>query len=339
MKNLELKKFVAKVKKFNKANNSLPILDNFLIKNGKLSANNLEIQFSKRFEDLNSDLFGLINILYLEQIVKKNKNPEIDLNTLGIIKAGKNEFKYNPDQDAAKDFPEFNVSGFEAIGAFNEQNVKDLKTAVNFAGKDELRPVMSGVNIDKHNICATDAHLLYRTSHGQRIQESFIMPAMVVNLMDKPLYDIFNIDYQNMFITHNNEETIYFRAIEGKYPNYEAVIPKENTTQLFVEKSSFLETISLAEIAANKVTKQICLELSKDKKQVTSFDNDFKTGYSGEIDNPGFEGNELKIGFNSGLLQKLIKFVDSKELKFDMSLPNRAAIVNNDFLIMPVMLT
>lgn len=336
MKTLELKKFVAKVKRFNKGNNTLPILDNFLIEAGKITANNLEVQFTWSPDGLSEKTTALVSISFLEKIAKKTKSKFIDLDLPGVITTGKATFNYDPQLEETENFPQFDLAGSKRIGTFNEINVKELKEAVFFAGNDDLRPVMSGVNIDKFNIAATDAHVLYFSAHGQTFDEKFIIPKQVIGLMTPGNYTVNYLDFNNMSIS-NLSESIYFRPIEGKYPNYDAVIPKENPSTLHVEKPVLMESLDFAQIASSQVTHQVILNLSKDSQVLSSGDSDFKTGYSGPIDNAGFTGPDLKIGFNAMFLQKAAKFLP-ESLSIAMSLPNRAAILNSKILVMPVML-
>lgn len=342
MNTKELKQFILKVKKFNKGNNTLPILDSILIKDQRLIVSNLEVTFKKYFADLNPELNVLIDLKFLEQIAKKTKMDKIDLNTAGIIKIGKNEFTYNG-LDDIKDYPEYDLPKFKNAGYLDDNTIKDLKIAVNFVANDDLRPVMGGVNITKDMIYSTDAHLCYFINHVSAIEnkwDNIIIPKDVINLLTDSSYTILECDDNKRYSFTSNTEEIIFYAIDGKYPNVDAVIPKENDKQIFAPKIDLLESISLAEIAANKGTSKISLKISQGYKvSTTSNDPDYNRSYSGEIVNSTTNySDDFEIGFNSKFLAKIFKFVDNNEVRIDMSQANRAAIINDHFLIMPVML-
>lgn len=334
MKTKELKNYIAKVKKFNKGNNSLNVLDNILIENQNLITSNLDISFVKHFSELDPDLKTQINLLFLEKIVKKTKTENIDLNEIGKIKFVKNIFEYEVTDE---EFPLYNIKEPKSFGTLCKEDLPKLKVASNFVGKDDLRPIMTGVLISKDKICATDAHLMYFDSHSSEIKEGVVIPIPVISLLNDEDY-IFTQDSLTYSLKKDSEEVI-FRAIEGKYPNFEAVIPKENPIVLEASKKEFLENLSLAEISSNKFTGKIILNLTEDKKSfVKSVEEDFKYSYKGEIEKCSHNSEEeFNIGFNSKFLLKIFRFLPD-EISLEMSLPDRAAIFNKSFLVMPVKL-
>lgn len=345
MKTSELKKYIVNVKKFNPGKNTLPILDNILISDQMLIVSNLEVIYKVKFDDLDPGLNVLIDIRYLEQIVKKVKSLEIDINTPGKIITNKGSFNYNLEYYDVSEFPEFGFTPKKEIGSLNIDAISTLKNAVNYTGNDYLRQVMTGVFINKDKIVATDAHYLMFKDHNCNISEDFIIPANAVNMLSEKDYSItYNTkgnDTQllsEMYCFENGNEQIIFRGIDGKYPNFDAVIPKENPITVNLCKPNFIEILTLAQISANKSTKNIIIELKDGDVFVTSKDEDFKRAYSGQV--PGGNYNTVDpfiIGFNSALLLKCLKFMPDN-ISIEMSLSNRAIIINGYMLLMPVML-
>src|SRR5690606_10695775 len=118
-------------------------------------------------------------------------------------------------------------------------------------GNDDLRPVMSGVffqfSTEGLTFVATDAHKLVkyqRTDVKASQAAEFIMPKKPLNLLKGILAaseSEVTIEYNdsNAKFTFDNIELIC-RLIDGKYPNYEAVIPKENPNKLSIDRNPFL---------------------------------------------------------------------------------------------------
>ena len=156
------------------------------------------------------------------------------------------------------------------------------------------------------------------------------------------------IEYKetNAFFVFDEIELIC-RLIDGKYPNYEAVIPKENPNILNIDRLEFYNSIRRVAIFASKSTHQIRLKIAGSDLQISSEDLDFS--------NEGFErlscnydGEDIEIGFNSKYLLEMINNLTSNQINLEMSSPNRAGIiipqdgVSKDeevlMLVMPVML-
>ena len=135
--------------------------------------------------------------------------------------------------------------------------------------------------------------------------------------------------------------------IDGKYPNYEAVIPKENPNQLTIDRNQFLNSVRRVSIFANKTTHQIRLKIAGAELNVSAEDVD----YSNKADERltcDYQGDDMQIGFNSRFLTEMLGNLSSDEVSLEMSLPNRAGILTPidgldegekvTMLVMPVML-
>lgn len=241
-------------------------------------------------------------------------------------------------------------------------NSKILATAIVktifAAGNDELRPVMTGIfcelTPDDITFVATDAHKLVRYKRTDARSEnsaSFILPK-------KPLNQLKNqLSHEEADVTiHYNPTNASFswanfnlicRLIEGRFPNYEAVIPTNNPNVLTMERVPFLNSVKRVSIFANQSTHQIRLKLSGKELVISAEDVDY-SNEARERMTCNYEGEDMEIGFNSRFMLEMINNVDSEEIRLEMSQPNRAGIlmpVDNDnkdesilMLVMPVML-
>jgi len=346
--------------------NTLPILDNFLfeLENGKLtvSASDLETTMNAIL-DVDSSSQGnvavparlLLDILktFPEQpltfVVEDNNTVEISSNH------GKYALAYADGAEFPKAVELTDPSSTVLIGDI-------LATAISktiFAtGNDDLRPVMSGVffqfSPEGLTFVATDAHKLvkYQRTDVQASQVAeFIMPKKPLNLLKGILAaseSEVTIEYNdsNAKFTFDNIELIC-RLIDGKYPNYEAVIPKENPNKLSIDRNPFLSSVRRVSIFSNKTTHQVRLKIAGAELNISAEDIDYSNKAEERL-TCDYQGDDMQIGFNSRFLLEMLNNLTSDQVSLEMSLPNRAGILTpvdgldeGEFvtmLVMPVML-
>jgi DNA polymerase-3 subunit beta len=137
------------------------------------------------------------------------------------------------------------------------------------------------------------------------------------------------------------------RLIDGKYPNYDAVIPKNNPNILTIERAPFINSIRRVALYANQSTNQVRLKISGQELTLSAEDIDYANEAKERL-TCSYEGEDMEIGFNSKFLLDMLNNLDSTEIKLELSAPNRAGILipvdqaNADedilMLVMPVML-
>jgi len=137
------------------------------------------------------------------------------------------------------------------------------------------------------------------------------------------------------------------RLVEGKYPNYEAVIPKDNPNKLILDRYQLLNSIKRVSIFANQSTNQIRLSISGQELVLSAEDLDY-TNEARERLNCNYSGDDMEIGFNSKFFIEMLNNVDTKEVELELSTPSRAGLilpVDSEeekeeivMLVMPVML-
>lgn len=225
-------------------------------------------------------------------------------------------------------------------------------------GNDELRPVMSGVffALEKDGITfvATDAHKLvkyHRTDCKSGKSASFIMPKKPLNLLKSLMSNLstdVEIEYNETnaaFVFENYK--LVSRLIDGKYPNYDAVIPKENPNEMSIDRVVFLNSVRRVSIFSNKTTHQVRLAIKGSELQVSAEDLDYSNEASERL-NCNYNGEDIVIGFNSRFLIEMLNNLESDEVKLLMSAPNRAGLLSPTekddaedivMLVMPVMLS
>ena len=346
--------------------NSLPILDNFLfeINDGQLtvSASDLETTMRTTLE-VEANESGKIAVpakLILDVLKNLPDQPctfLVDKATYSIEIAydnGKSKMVgYNGDE-----FPRVpSIERSSSIKIAGEIISKAINKTLFATGNDDLRPVMSGVfcqfSPEDITFVATDAHKLvrYRRTDSEATgSSSFILPKKPLNLLKSNLTGteevLMEYNESNAVFTFN-DIVLICRLIDGKYPNYDAVIPKENPNVLTIDRAQFLSSIKRVSIFANKTTHQVKLKLAGSELALSAEDVDF-SNESNERLTCNYVGDDMEIGFNSRFLMEMLNNIESSEIRLEMSEPSRAGLLmpavkdneNEDILmlVMPVML-
>lgn len=348
------------------SSNTLPILDNFLFELGPgeavISASDLETTMTTKLEVKTEDTGSIaVPAKMLLDILKAFPDIpltfKVDPATYGV-ELTSDAGKYKLTGANGNDFPK---SPALEDGASLSVDAGVLISAINrtlfAAGNDDLRPVMSGIYFefypDNVRFVATDAHRLVRYTRNDvkaTAAAQFIVPKKPLNLLKNAAS---HAEHVTISYTDSNacfefdEVTIVCRLIEGKYPNYEAVIPKENPNRMVIGRQDFLQAIRRVSIFANKTTHQVRLKLAGSELQVSAEDLDFANEANERL-NCSYSGEDMEIGFNSRFLLDMLNNLSSAEISLEMSAPNRAGIIRPAeaeeagedvlMLVMPVML-
>lgn len=235
-------------------------------------------------------------------------------------------------------------------------------TAINktiFAtGNDDLRPAMNGIfcsfSEDSAIFAATDAHKLVKYTRldvKSPVNASFILPKKPLNLIKGLLASAeseVRLDYsdKNAFFGFDNF-TVICRLIDGKYPNYEAVIPKHNPNKLLIDRALFASAVRRVSIFSNKTTYQVRFKMAGSELTLSAEDFEYNNAATERL-TCQYDGQDMEIGFNSKFLLEMLNNIDSEQISLEMSEPNRAGILlpagdpdpnqNMLMLVMPVML-
>ncbi|TAL57618.1 MAG: DNA polymerase III subunit beta [Bacteroidetes bacterium] len=348
------------------ASNALPILDNFLFQVNKgelnISASDLETTMTASLpvESKDSGTIAVPARLLLDTLKTFPEQPltfTIDKKKFAI-EISSDYGKYKLTGHDGEDFPK--IAGIETPSSF-EMDVDTLGKAISktlFAvGSDELRPVMCGVFVQLETngitFVATDAHKLVRFKRSDAKSKkatSYIIPKKPLALLRNILIGDgkVKVEYNNTNVSFSFGNILLIsRLIDGKYPNYDAVIPKENPNKMIVDRESFLNSIRRVSIYANKTTHQVRLKVKGSELNISAEDLDFSNEANERL-TCNYKGEDMEIGFNSKFLAEMLSNIDCEEVQFEMSSPNRAGVMvpskngNKEedilMLVMPVML-
>ena len=266
--------------------------------------------------------------------------------------AGKNPETF-PNMPEAKDTTSIKLTSNLLVSAIG-------KTAF-AASTDEMRPQMGGIFCDltAENITfvATDAHKLVRyrrTDVKSDTPVSFILPRKPVSMM-KSIMATLKEDMEVTLEYNNTNAAFTFgnfyiicRLVDGRYPNYDAAIPKENPNKLTVDRNSFLNTLRRVGLFANQASHQVRLAIQERELVVSAEDLEFSNNAQEKLPCQ-YEGEPMEIGFNAKFLTEMVSNIETEQILIEMSHPSRAGIIfpitNEEnspedilMLVMPVML-
>lgn len=221
---------------------------------------------------------------------------------------------------------------------------------------DELRPCMNGIYFDitKENVTfvASDGHKLVRLISDIQGQDraSFILPKkgakIILDLIAKESEDViinFDLNNANFKIGEYNINT---RFIEGRYPNYDSVIPKDQPYSLELSRDILKAILKRVSVLGNKQSNLVAFDITNNALTVTAQDIDYSTA-SEESTEISYSGDSMKIGFKSTFLIELLKNISSDEIKISFSDPTKASLITpvhnssgfkQTSLLMPMML-
>ena len=240
--------------------------------------------------------------------------------------------------DNAEDYPE--IPEFDAAQKVTIASgvLADALSNTLFAtSNDSLRPVMTGVLFqfsDKEtNFVSTDSHRLVvykRTDVTSEEPVEFIMPkkplSIFKNILSSSNDDVLIEFNENMAKFTFGENVWICRLIDGKYPNYSAVIPKENPNVLTINRNLLLSSIRRASIFSNKSTNQVRFKLSGNVLHLHAEDTEFANKADMQIP-CNYNGEDINIGFSSKFLTEMLSVLGADDITLKMSQPNRPGIV------------
>jgi len=347
--------------------NTLPILDNFLFeidnKELSVSASDLESTIITKLsvEAKDSGSIAIPARLLLDTLKAFPEQPltfSVDLKTFGI-EINSDQGKYKMTGHNGNEFPKIPTIESPSKCTIPAETLGMAINKTLFAtGSDDLRPVMSGIffefGSDGLRFVATDAHKLVRYTRSDAKAESsatFIVPKKPLQLLKNTLSSTnadVRMEYNESNASFSFDDTVVVcRLIDGKYPNYEAVIPKENPNKLSISRSSFLGSIRRVAIFANKTTHQVRLKIQGSELSISAEDLDFANEANERL-TCSYDGEDMEIGFNARFLMEMLQNLTTDDVILEMSAPNRAGILlpaeKEDeaedilMLVMPVML-
>lgn len=348
--------------------NSLPILDSFLFQLGgnklTITASDSETRLVTSVDVLHAEGEGLFAISAKILLDPLKELPEQPL-TFTINDENMEVFihfqngQYNFIGQRGDTYPQQRPFGenVTTLQIDAQMLLNGLGRALFATAEDELRPVMNGVyfdiNTDSLTFVASDGHKLARLRNyaikGEE-RASFILPKKPANLLRSILqkeqeFIVVKFDENNASFTCPSFEMVC-RLIEGRYPNYNSVIPQDNPYKVNIDRLSFLNALKRVSVFSNPASSLVKLFLLDNQMIVSAQDIDFSTSAEEKI-TCQYADPDLKIGFKATYLIEILSNIAAEEVIMELADPTRAGTIvpaeneeNEDLLmlLMPMML-
>lgn len=328
--------------------NTLPILDNFLFNLSKkeleITASDLESTLITKMKLENAEGDGSIAIparILLDTMKEFPVQPlafDINTETLAVVISSENG-KFSVVGQNGVDFPVLPSIKKDKKFSF-AINADVLLSGINrtlFAtADDELRPVMGGIFVeastDKITFVASDAHKLVRyqrTDAKADSNASFILPkkpaSLLKNILPKEEGPVtVEFDDKNAFFKLAEYEVVC-RLVEGNYPNYNSVIPRNNPRKVTVDRVEFYNTLKRVSVFSNQASNLVKLQLTGNQVMVSAQDIDFSISAYERL-KCQYEGEEMEIGFKSVFLLEILANISSQDVMIELADPTRAGL-------------
>ena len=348
--------------------NSLPILDCFLfsVHDGQLTVTASDSENVMRgtlnLENCEGEGdFAVNNHTILDAVKELPEQPlslDVDMGEMKI---------YITYQNGSYNFPILNADEYPKAQTVSENattitiDAGILSDNVNrslFAtAQDELRPVMNGIYFDLQAdslaIVASDGHKLVRNKNfmiKSDIPASFILPkkpaTLLKNVLSKDGGDVvIRFDDRSADISFA-EGNLSCRLIEGKYPNYNSVIPQDNPNQVTIDRKSLIGALRRVLPFASDSSQLIRFHVAVGLLELRAEDIDFATSAKESV-TCEYGGNPMDIGFKGSSMLEILNNLESEDVTIQLADPSRAGIIipgvqpeNEDILmlIMPMLL-
>lgn len=232
--------------------------------------------------------------------------------------------------------------------------IEGIKSVLPFVANDELRPAMNGIYMQYSAgslaFVATDATMLSVREYTDIEFPDFgsIIPAkaakMMLDVLNESKDEVMDISIGSKNITISTDiYTLVYRLIEGRYPNFRAVIPKNHDSKLTINTEEFISTVRRVSVFANRNSSLLKLKINGNVINVDAEDTDFSVSASETIF-AEYEGNPIHIGFHATRLADVLGVVTSSDCQMKFVDATRAAIIQPvglegvTLLIMPMLI-
>lgn len=243
--------------------------------------------------------------------------------------------------DNADEYPTPQPTGSDS--QLIEMDAKELATAIQVVGwataNDDLRPVMAGVYFDimqdKTVVTASDGHVLmkYTTKEdGCGPVGSFIMPKKVAKLLPQMLdwkeYDTCDVMFTERQATiEQSNWSLTFRLVEGKYPNYESVIPKDSPFWMRADRSQLQNSVRKVSPFTNESSMMLRCTIKNNGLLIVGEDYDFSMGAEDQVLIESNNPQAVTIGLKSSSLLAVLQKIPGMNVEVDYTDPNRAVTI------------
>ena len=329
--------------------NSMPILDCFLIElcdNGLL---NITASDSEKclitsvpvLEHEGTGKFCILAKTIMESIREIPEQPitiELNENTFELNgKHSSGQFSLMAQSAENYPTPRIVLEG-NTLNISSEILITGINNSLFATANDEVRMVMNGIYFDiKHD------HLIFASTDGRKLvknsiykvqpgfEDNFILPKKVATILKSILAkDDTNVQikFTKDRATISTEDiTLHFSLIEGKYPNYNAVIPQSKPYRAVIDRQAFASALKRVSVCCNKSSGLVKLKLEQNNLVLSGQDNEHSTKAEDHL-LCDYNNNSISIGFSCQLLIEICNILDSENIILELADPSRPGLVH-----------
>lgn len=248
-------------------------------------------------------------------------------------------------------------SGATVISIASDMLLKCISRSLFATSQDEIRPVMTGIYFDLSEefltVVATDGHKLVRSRNKtvkSSMPASFILPKKPATLLKTVLShndgDVVIKFYDKGAEIRYADGVLACRLLEGRYPNYNSVIPANNPNELTIDRKALMAALKHVLPFASESSQLVRFHISNSKLDLMSEDIDFATSAKESVV-CSYDGNTMDIGFKGSAMAEILNNLECEEVSVSLADPSRAGVItpsvqdeNEDvlMLIMPMLL-
>ena len=274
----------------------------------------------------------------LQEIARELADQPVVVNTRGDqleMECGRSHFKLNG--LPAADFPALPEVPFEGGWTASGKDLLALIRHTSFAvSTEESRPVLNGVLWELRNgemrMVATNGHRLAKMTipAGPSLETmtQLIVPPAALGHVQRlfTAEDTVCVSRVGNHLGFSSESIeVYTGLIEGTYPNYDQVIPRDNDRFAVIQRTALESAVKRVAAVASDQTHRIRMEFETDRVQLNVLTPDLGEAHD-ELE-VSYEGEPLAIGFNANYLLEVLRYVGTDEVRMGFKAPERAATV------------
>lgn len=321
----ELIRFIPVAEKIVPRNSTIEVLRNIAFKDGYVFATDLELIARMPVPETRSFLipFGILKTV----LKSKPASIEFDLSEPNRIKINYDNKSVSFPRGEVADFPNMSEMKFQPIGEWSKNAVILLHSQLPYVSNDELRPALNGIYLNQNgsfSSCATDGHVLRVISdmdpaHQCELQEySGILPKRVLQLLPRLVKETVSVSFSEDYFRFELEHglTLYMRNIEGTYPDFARVIPKEFASTVELDVVRLRNLTDAAKAFANRTTMASVFEIDEDQLFIKVENLEEDTRWESVMTVERISGEGLKVGMNLSYLEKVLDGIEGKRARW-----------------------
>ena len=328
---------------------TLPILSHVCVRDGFISATDLEHWVQMEIDDTRNYTIPL-NVL--KTILKaKPKTLEIGMQENEKVKISYDNRHLTFKSMDTDEFPAVPVGTFKSLGLWSLGLIRKLQSQVAYASKEELKPAMTGIYVHqngKMESCATDGHVMRLMEDASlgldlKLKGSFmgVLPKKALLVLSKSVKGTVPVSATDKHMKFNlNGIDFFVRLIDEKYPDFRSVIPEAFMGRVSLKTSELVNLVQDAKPFVFGDSKQGNIDIGSSglELQVNNPEKDIQ--WDASVSALKQSGDEITMGLNVHYLEKILKGISEKEFCWEYSSPVSASILKGQdsitHLIMPV---